>query len=103
MFEARSRTAKVVLQIAVTLMVLPFLFPIVVMVQGSLAGSGWGNYAAVLSQPELPLFFWNSPIIAASTIAIVYVCTMLAGFAVAKLRIRGKELLLDDPGGAHPA
>jgi raffinose/stachyose/melibiose transport system permease protein len=89
--EARSRPAKVVLQIVVTLMVLPFMFPLVAMVQGSLAGTGWNNYRVVLKITELPLFFRNSAIIAGSVIVIVYVCTMLAAFAFSKLYVRGKE------------
>ncbi len=93
MFTARTPAGRVVIQIVLTLMVLPFLFPLVAMVQGSLAGAGWQNYRAVLSVPELPLFFRNSVIIAAVTIAIVYVTTMLAAFGFAKLHIRNKEVL----------
>jgi ABC-type glycerol-3-phosphate transport system permease component len=91
MLEARTRTGRLVLQLVITLLALPFLFPLVAMVQGSLAGQGWGNYLAVLSLPELPLFFRNSLIICAITIAIVWATTMLAAFGFAKLRIRGKE------------
>jgi raffinose/stachyose/melibiose transport system permease protein len=92
MLQARTWRGRLVLQIVLTLMVLPFLFPLVVMVQGSLAGIGWGNYEAVLSRPELPLFFRNSAIISIATILLVYVCTMLAAFAFSKLHIRGKEV-----------
>jgi raffinose/stachyose/melibiose transport system permease protein len=92
MFETRSRAAKLILQIVVTLMIIPFVFPLIAMVQGSLAGQGWENYWVVLTTPELPLFFRNSVIIAAATIAIVYVCTMLAAFAFSKLHIRGKQV-----------
>jgi raffinose/stachyose/melibiose transport system permease protein len=92
MFETRSRRAKIGLQILITVLVLPFLFPLVAMVQGSLAGIGWGNYEAVLSRPELPLFFRNSILISAGTIAVVYVCTMLAAFAFSKLHLRGREV-----------
>jgi raffinose/stachyose/melibiose transport system permease protein len=92
MFETRSKASQWVLQIVLTLMVLPFIFPIVAMVQGSLAGIGWGNYEAVLSRPELPLFFRNSILISAATIVIVYLCTMAAAFAFSKLHIRGREV-----------
>ncbi len=80
------------MQVLVTLMVLPFLFPLIVMVQGSLAGQGWENYRTVLSQPELPLFFRNSVIIALITIALVLAATMLAAFAFSKLWLRGREV-----------
>jgi raffinose/stachyose/melibiose transport system permease protein len=91
MLEVRRWPGRVLLQVIITLLVLPFLYPLVAMVQESLSGSGWNNYKVVLSIPELPLFFRNSAIIAAVVIAAVYVCTMLAAFAFSKLRIRGKE------------
>jgi ABC-type glycerol-3-phosphate transport system permease component len=80
------------LQLAATLLVLPFVFPLAAMVQGSLAGTGWNNYAAVLSIPLLPAFFRNSAIISAGVIAIVIVCTMLAAFGFSKLHIRGRDV-----------
>jgi ABC-type glycerol-3-phosphate transport system permease component len=92
MFEVRSRWGRVVLQLVVTVMVVPFAFPLVAMVQGSLAGTGWHNYAVVFGISQLPVFFLNSVIIAVSVIALVYVCTMLAAFGFSKLRIRGKEV-----------
>jgi ABC-type glycerol-3-phosphate transport system permease component len=73
-------------------MVLPFLFPLIAMVQGSLKGTGWNNYRVVLSISILPRFFLNSAIIAGGTVLLVYVCTMLAAFGFAKLRIRGKSV-----------
>lgn len=91
MFELRSRSSRIWMQVLLTIMVIPFFFPLVAMVQGSLAGAGWGNYRAVLAVPELPLFFRNSAIISALVIAVVYVCTMLAAFAFAKLHMRFKE------------
>lgn len=92
MFDLRRPTARIAIQLIVTLMIIPFVFPLVAMVQGSLAGQGWRNYRTVLSVPELPLFFRNSVIIALSTLAIVYCCTMLAAFGFSKLRVRFKEL-----------
>ena len=49
MFELRSLRSRVVVQVLLTLLVIPFVFPLVAMVQGSLAGLGWGNYRTVLS------------------------------------------------------
>lgn len=92
MFETRGTLAKVVLQLVITLLAIPYAFPLVVMVQGSLAGQGWGNYRAVLSRPELPMFFRNSLVITAATVAVVLVCTMCAAFAFSKLHVRGKEV-----------
>ena len=92
MFEVRTLRGRILLQIAVTLLVLPFLFPLITMVQGSLAGDGWGNYRAVLGVPLLGRFFVNTVIIAASVIAIVYAVTMLAAYGFGKLHIRGREV-----------
>src|SRR3954453_23053437 len=92
MFEVRSRGGQLLLQLVATLLVLPFLFPLVAMVQGSLAGDGWGNYAAVLAVPGLWRFFFNTVVIAASVIVIVYAVTMLAAYGFAKLHIRGREI-----------
>lgn len=88
--DSRRRTSRIILQVILTLFAIPFVLPLVAMVQGSLAGDGWGNYRAVLAVPELPLFFRNSALIAVATIIIVYVLTMLAAFGFAKLHIRGK-------------
>ncbi|MCU1441276.1 MAG: carbohydrate transporter permease [Rhodoglobus sp.] len=92
MFEARSRRTKIGLQLIVTLMVLPYLFPLIAMVQGSLSGLGWGNYAKVLEVPGFWLFFRNSAIIAACTIIIVYAVSLPAAFGFSKLHIRRKEV-----------
>lgn len=92
MFEVRSRVGRVVLQVVLTLLVLPYLYPLIVMVQGSLAGQGWGNYAAVFRVPGLGQFFVSSIIIALGTIVIVYVLSMLAAYGFAKLHIRGREV-----------
>jgi raffinose/stachyose/melibiose transport system permease protein len=91
--ESRRRSARILLQVVATILVLPFLYPLVAMVQESLSGTGWNNYATVLAIPELPLFFRNSAIISAVVIVVVYICTMLAAFAFSKLQFRAKEVL----------
>ncbi len=93
MLKPRTRLGRIAVQIVLIILIVPFAFPLVVMVQGSLAGAGWQNYATVLAVPELPLFFRNSIIITASTIAIVYVVGLVAAFGFSKLHVRGKELL----------
>jgi raffinose/stachyose/melibiose transport system permease protein len=92
MFETRRIRTRVGLQILLTVLVVPFVFPLVAMVQGSLAGAGWGNYATVLSLPLLPGFFLNSALIAAGVIVLVLVCTLMASFGFSKLHIPGKEV-----------
>jgi raffinose/stachyose/melibiose transport system permease protein len=92
MFDTRRRSTKIGLQILLTVLVVPFTFPLIAMIQGSLVGQGWGNYETVLSLPLLPGFFLNSAIVAASVIVIVLICTLTAAFGFSKLRIAGKEV-----------
>ncbi|GAB1819075.1 carbohydrate ABC transporter permease [Herbidospora sp. RD11066] len=92
MFEARRLSTKLLLQVLVTLLAIPYLFPLVVMVQGSLSGEGWGNYKAVFEVGAIGTFFKSSVIISICTIAIVYALTMLASFGFSKLRVRNKEV-----------
>ena len=60
--------SRMLLQMLLTLLVIPFVFPLVAMVQGSLAGAGWDNYTTVLSLPLLPGFFINSALVAVAVI-----------------------------------
>jgi raffinose/stachyose/melibiose transport system permease protein len=92
MFETRRLSSKVMLQAILTIMVLPFLFPLIAMVQESLSGQGWGNYKAVWATGVVPRFFFNSAIIALGVIIIVYCLTMLAAFGFSKLHVRWKEV-----------
>jgi raffinose/stachyose/melibiose transport system permease protein len=92
MFDIRSRFSRIGLQVLTTVIVVPYLLALVAMVQGSLAGSGWGNYRKVFATGVVPTYFRNSLIISVATIAIVYAVTMLAAFGFAKLRIWGKEV-----------
>jgi raffinose/stachyose/melibiose transport system permease protein len=92
MFETRRIRTRILQQILLTVLVIPFVFPLVAMVQGSLAGAGWSNYKTVLSLPLLPGFFINSALISLAVILIVLVCTMTAAFGFSKLHIRGKEV-----------
>jgi raffinose/stachyose/melibiose transport system permease protein len=91
MFSTRSRMSKIVVQVLATLIAIPYMLPLVAMVQGSFAGRGVGNYQKVFGTGVVGTYFRNSIIISVGTIALVYVCTMLAAFGFAKLRIAGKE------------
>jgi multiple sugar transport system permease protein/raffinose/stachyose/melibiose transport system permease protein len=92
MFETRRLSSKIMLQVILTIMVIPFLFPLIAMVQESLSGQGWGNYKAVWATGVVPRFFLNSAIIALGVIIIVYCLTMLAAFGFSKLHVRWKEV-----------
>jgi multiple sugar transport system permease protein/raffinose/stachyose/melibiose transport system permease protein len=92
MFEIRTRPGRVLLQIVATILIVPFLFPLVVMVKGAFAGQGLRNFTAVLQVPGFARFFLNSLIISAVVIALVYGVTMMAAFGFAKLHIRFREV-----------
>lgn len=92
MFDVHGRASRIGLQLLATLMILPFLAPLVFGVQGSLGGLGLGNYAKVFDTGIVPTVFANSAIVSVCTIAIVYAFTMLAAFGFSKLRIPHKEV-----------
>ena len=92
MFDMRSRKKKILLQLILLLMTIPYAVPLVQMVLGSLGGIGLGNYKAVWDTGVVPVFFRNSAIISAGVIVLVYFFSMTAGFAFAKLHIAGKEV-----------
>lgn len=92
MFDLRHRRSRAALQLLLTILVIPFVFPLVAMVQGSLAGLGWGNYQTVLSLGQLPRFFVNSAVVSVGVIAIVLACALTSAFGFSKLGIRGREI-----------
>jgi len=91
MFEVRGKRNKVLLQLILFIMSVPYLIPLVQMVLGSLGGRGLYNYKAVWDTGIVPIVFRNTAIISACVIALVYVFSMTAGFGFAKLHIKGKE------------
>lgn len=93
MFELRTMKSKIILQLTVSLAMIPFLIPIFAMVQKSLGGPGWANYGAVLKVPGFARFFMNSIIIASASIAIIFLFTLMASFGFSKLRFRNKEVM----------
>ncbi len=91
MFEVRSKKNKILLQLLLLVMTVPYLIPLVQMVLGSLGGRGLYNYKVVWDTGVVLIYFRNSAIIAAGVIALVYVFSMTAGFGFAKLQIKYKE------------
>ncbi|MCL2035349.1 MAG: carbohydrate ABC transporter permease [Oscillospiraceae bacterium] len=92
MFDARKLSTKIGLQIILTLMIIPYMVPLVQMVLGSLGGIGIMNYKAVWDTGVVPTYFKNSILIAAGVIVLVYIFCMTAAFGFAKLHIIGKEV-----------
>jgi len=96
MFGRISLRQRLVYQVVATVLVIPFLFPLVAIVAISFSGQGpLANYAAVITQTPFFTFLLNSAVISAGTIALIYAVTMLAGFAFAKLKFTGRRLLFN--------
>lgn len=92
MFEIRTKKSRILLQLVLLLMTIPYVLPLIQMVLGSLGGIGIMNYKAVWDTGVVPTYFRNSLIVAVCVIALVYIFSMTAGFGFAKLHIRGKEI-----------
>lgn len=92
MFEIRSMKNKVILQLVLLLLTIPYAIPLIQMVLGSLGGIGFANYKAVWDTGVVPIYFRNSMIISAGVIVLVYIFSMTAGFGFAKLHVFGKEV-----------
>lgn len=96
MLERSSRRTKIVAQILMTLIALPFALPLLAIIAKSFDGAGFvANYGAVLTRTPFLSSLRNSAIISAGTIAVVYVCTMLAAYAFAKMRFAGRGLVFN--------
>ena len=91
MIKLQSKKKRILLQILLLIMVVPYALPLVQMFLGSLGGRGFYNYVAVWETGVVPYYFRNSIIISASVILLVYSFSMTAGFGFAKLNILGKE------------
>ena len=93
MFELRTRRARLWAQLLITVLAVPYLLPLVAMVEASLQGEGFTNYVTVLQEPMFARFFLNSGTIALGSIVLTYTSAILGAYAFAKLRIPGKEFL----------
>jgi len=93
MFGRPTTTSRILYQLAATVIILPFLAPLVVIVATSFGGQGAiANYTAVLAETPFLRFLVNSAIVSAGTVLVVVVTTVLAGYAFSKLRFRGKGI-----------
>lgn len=54
----------------------------------------WGNYAQVLSAPNFVRSIWNSVFIATTTVVFALFLAVTASYALARVRFRGRGLLL---------
>lgn len=94
MFGRTTRRQQIIFQILATVIVLPFLAPLVAIVAISFDGAGaWTNYTTVLAETPFLRFALNSAAISIGTIVVVYASTMLAGYALAKLKFKGRRLV----------
>jgi len=92
MFEVRTLRSRILLQVVLALMTIPFLLPLVEMVRGAFAGRGFENFVVVWQTGVVPTFFKNSALLSLAVISLVYVGSLTAAFGFSKLRVRGKEI-----------
>lgn len=92
MFEVRRRSSRILLQLVLALLTIPFLLPLVEMVRGAFAGLGFQNFVVVWETGVIPTFFKNSILLSLGVIALVVAGSMTAAFGFAKLHVFGKEL-----------
>lgn len=96
MFGPPTLRSRVLYQAIATICVLPFALPLFWIVAISFAGAGAvANYGAVITKTPFLQFLVNSVAISAGTVALVFVCTMLAGYALGKLDFAGRHLLFN--------
>ena len=63
MIKLQSKKKRILLQILLFIMVVPYALPLVQMFLGSLGGRGFYNYVAVWETGVVPYYFRNSIII----------------------------------------
>lgn len=94
MFGRATTGSRVLHQVLATLLVLPFALPLVWIVMISFGGQGaLANYAAVFTRTPFLQFLRNSVVISVGTIGIVFVATIFASYAFAKMKFIGREAL----------
>lgn len=94
MFSRPTWRNRVAYQVLATLLLLPFVLPLLWIVMISFGGEGAAaNYGAVFTQTPFARFLVNSLIISVGTVGLVVAATMLAGYALGKLRFKGRELI----------
>jgi raffinose/stachyose/melibiose transport system permease protein len=96
MFGRPSKLTRVISQVFATLVALPFLLPLIAIVAKSTNGEGFlKNYTAVITKTPILQAALNSAVISVGVIALVYVFSMLAGYAFAKMHFLGKKLMFN--------
>ena len=94
MFGVPRWRSRIPAQIFATLVAIIFFFPLTAMIGVSLQGEGFAtNYWAVLTRTPFFRFGLNSLIIAGGGIVLVYLCTMLASYVLAKFDFPLKRIL----------
>ncbi|MET4703317.1 carbohydrate ABC transporter permease [Frigoribacterium sp. UYMn621] len=96
MFGRPTARSRIISQVIVTLLILPFLLPLIAIVAKSFEGAGFvKNYVAVLTKTPLLQSTLNSAVISLGVIVLVYCCTMLAAYAFGKMHFAGKKLVFN--------
>lgn len=96
MFGRPTLRSRILYQVLATICVLPFALPLFWILAISFEGRGpLVNYGTVITQTPFLRFLLNSVAISAGTVLIVFVATMLAGYALGKLHFAGRQLIFN--------
>jgi raffinose/stachyose/melibiose transport system permease protein len=96
MFGRPTIRGRVISQLVATLVIIPFLLPLLAIVGTSMAGQGLIiNYSAVFTNTPFLADVGNSAAISLGTIVIVFCVTMLAGYGFSKLGFSGKTVFFN--------
>lgn len=106
--QRRLRGARVLLYVVIAIMLVPFVFPLWWMLTSSLKSAAevfafpptlwpqnprWGNYAEVFELQPFAQQYWNSLYIAVLVTAGVILISSMSGYAFARIRFPGANLI----------
>jgi multiple sugar transport system permease protein len=106
--QTRLRWARALLYVVIAILLVPFVFPLWWMITSSLKTTAevfafppalwpqepqWENYARVFELQPFAQQYWNSVYIAVLVTAGVLLVSSMAGYAFARIRFRGANLL----------
>lgn len=94
MFQHQKIMGRIVSQILIVVAIALLVAPLAMIVATSVQGEGIENYVLVISTTPFLTFLLNSVIVAATTVALVLVCSISAAYAIATLRPRGASVAM---------
>ena len=91
----RKTSATVIMYTVLVFFFVIWIFPIYTAITKSLQAGGWNSYLSVINNKDVHYFrvVFNSFFISVVTAVIVVVITSLAGYAFAKMKFTGSQVI----------